>query len=364
MPSVGVEEEFLLIDPDTGEPVACNADVAKRAAHRGVDLQLELTTCQVEIATEVAQTSSQLRQQITRLRRIAADAAQEAGAQLLAVGLPPTVPHSFPITDTERYRDIGEHFGMIAHEQGICGCHVHVEVPDRDAAIAVSNRLRPQLPLLLALTANSAIYRNADSGHASWRSVLWGRWPSAGPPPHFESAEHYDAIVAMLLDAGAMLDDGMVYWDVRPSTKFPTVEVRVSDVPATVAETVLLATLARAAVMTALAAERAGAPSPRVDDHIVRAAYWKAAHDGLDGQAIDVTGGGVSAPASVVLGSWLQLLAPALEELGDVEWVHAELDRLLTEGNGAMRQRAAWRERNEIGDVLAVAAEATLSAAW
>ncbi|WP_183518004.1 glutamate--cysteine ligase [Mycolicibacterium sp. BK634] len=360
-PSVGVEEEFLLVDPSTGEPVARNAEVAKHAAARGVDLQLELTTCQVETATEVALTSSQLRQQITRLRRVAADAAQEAGARLLAVGLPPTVPHSFPITGTERYRDIGAQFGMIAHEQGICGCHVHVEVPDRDAAIAVSNRLRPQLPLLLALTANSAIYRNADSGHASWRSVLWGRWPSAGPPPHFDSAEHYDSIVAMLLDAGAMLDDGMVYWDVRPSKKFPTVEVRVSDVPATAAETVLLATLTRAAVMTALADERAGAPAPRVDDHIVRAAYWKAAHDGLDGQAIDVTDSWTAEPTSAVLAKWLQLLQPALQELGDDEWVHDELTRLLKDGNGAMRQRAAWRERNEIADVLAVAAQATLT---
>lgn len=361
VPSVGVEEEFLLVDPSTGEPVDRNADVATRAAARGVDLQLELTTCQVETATEVAQTSSELRQQITRLRRVTSDAAREAGAQLLAVGLPPTVPHSFPITDTERYREIGQQFGMIAHEQGICGCHVHVEVPDRDAAIAVSNRLRPWLPLLLALTANSAIYRNADSGHASWRSVLWGRWPSAGPPPHFDSAEHYDAIVAMLLDAGAMLDDGMVYWDVRPSKKFPTVEIRVSDVPATAAETVLLATLTRAAVMTALADERDGASMPRFDDHIVRAAYWKAAHDGLDGQAIDVTEGWATAPTSVVLGKWLQRLQPALRQLGDDEWVQAEVARLLQQGNGAMRQRAAWRRRHEIGDVLAIAAEATLS---
>jgi carboxylate-amine ligase len=116
--------------------------------------------------------------------------------------------------------------------------------------------------------------------------------------------------------------------------------------------------------MTALAAERAGEPLPRIDDHIVRAAYWKAAHDGLDGQAIDVIEGWTSAPASVVLSKWLRLLQPALEELGDDEWVHAELARLLKEGNGAMRQRAAWRERNEIGDVLAVAAQATLSAGW
>ena len=97
-----------------------------------------------------------------------------SGAQLLAVGLPPTVPHEFPITDTPRYREIAERFGMIAHEQGICGCHVHVAVPDRDAAIQVSNRLRPWLPLLLALTANSAVYRNADTGYASWRSVAVG----------------------------------------------------------------------------------------------------------------------------------------------------------------------------------------------
>lgn len=101
-----------------------------------------------------------------------ADAADEADATLLAVGLPPTVPQHFPITDSPRYRRIGERFGMIASEQGICGCHVHVEVPDRDAAIAVTNRLRPWLPLLLALTANSAIYRNADSGYATWLTVL------------------------------------------------------------------------------------------------------------------------------------------------------------------------------------------------
>jgi carboxylate-amine ligase len=361
VPSVGVEEEFLLVDPDTGEPVGRNADVAEHAAARGVDLQLELTTCQVETATEVAQTSSQLRQQITQLRQVAAESAEKVGARLLAVGLPPTVPRSFPLTDTERYREIGERFGMIAHEQGICGCHVHVEVPDREAAIAVSNRLRPWLPLLLALTANSAIYRGADSGHASWRSVLWNRWPSAGPPPHLESAEHYDAMVAMMLDAGAMLDDGMVYWDVRPSKKFPTVEVRVADVPATAAETVLHATLTRAAVMTALAAERAGAPAPRIDDHVLRAAHWKAARDGLDGHTMDATRGWTTAPTSEVLGNWLELLAPALRELGDDEWVHAEVDRLLADGNGAMRQRAAWRERHEIADVLAVAAEATLS---
>ena len=155
--------------------------------------------------------------------------------------------------------------------------------------------------VLLALSANSAIYRGGDTGYASWRNVLWGRWPSAGPPPYFESVAHYDAEVSMLLDCGAMLDDGMLYWDIRPSSKFPTVEIRVADVRATAAETVLLATLSRAAVMTALNAYDRGERAPRIDDHVVRAAYWKAAHDGLDGQAVDVFDGWTTAPAVDVL---------------------------------------------------------------
>ena len=248
---------------------------------------------------------------------------------------------------------------MIAHEQGICGCHVHVEVPDRESAIAVSNRLRPWLPLLLALAANSAIYRNADTGYASWRSVLWARWPSAGPPPHLDSAAHYDAVVAMMLESGRCSTTG---WSIgmRPSSKFPTLEVRVADVPATAAETVLMATLVRASVMTALAAHGRGGPVPRIDDHALRAAYWKAAHDGLDGQVIDVFDRWAPAPTARVLGQWLAVLQPALDELGDAEWVHAELGRILQEGNGAMRQRRAWREREDVADVLAAAAAATL----
>lgn len=359
-PSVGVEEEFLLVDPRTGAPVPKNSEVARYAGQRGVDLQLELTTCQVETATDAMSTSSQLRQQLSGLRQVVADAADEADATLLAVGLPPTVPQHFPITDSPRYRRIGERFGMIASEQGICGCHVHVEVPDRDAAVAVTNRLRPWLPLLLALTANSAIYRNADSGYASWRTVLWGRWPSAGPPPYFESAAHYDGLVAMMIDSGAMLDDGMVYWDARPSAKFPTVEVRVADVPATVAETVLLATLTRAAVMTALADHDRGLPPPRIDDHLLRAAYWKAARYGLGGQGIDVVDSWAPAPMAAVLGTWLTVLQPALAELGDDDWVRADVARLLQEGNGAMRQRRAWERRGEVADVLAEAAAATV----
>ena len=117
-------------------------------------------------------------------------------ACLAAVGLPPTVLHEFPVTDTPRYRRIAERYGMLAHEQGICGCPVHVEVRDQDMTVLVCNRLRPWLPTLLALSVNSAVCRNADSGHASWRSVLWGRWPTAAVP--LESAAEYHATLQRL----------------------------------------------------------------------------------------------------------------------------------------------------------------------
>jgi carboxylate-amine ligase len=360
-PTFGVEEEFLLVDPGSGEPVPLNRAVAENAKAKGVDLQLELTSCQIETTSDVMASSEKLRAELSRLRRVASEAADAEGARLLAVALPPTVPHSFPITDTPRYREIADKFGMIAHEQGICGCHVHVAVPNRELAVRVSNRLRPWLPSLLALTANSAVYRNADTGYASWRSVLWERWPSAGPPPHFDSVDEYDAVVRMMRDAGAMLDDGMVYWDVRPSANFPTVEVRVADVPATVAETVLLATLVRAAVMTALDDEQSGAPVLPLTSHALKAAYWKAARDGLEGHAIDLADTHAPLPAARLLSNLVDRVEPALKALGDDDMVREELARIAAEGNGAMRQRRAWERRHEVADVVDEVATATLA---
>ncbi|CPR12369.1 carboxylate-amine ligase [Mycobacterium bohemicum DSM 44277] len=362
LPTFGAEEEFLLVDPRTGEPAARNSAVAEEAGRRGVDLQVELSSCQVETTSAVASTSAQLAGELARLRRAAAQAAEAAGVTLLASGLPPATPHEFPVTDTPRYRRIGERYGMVAHEQGICGCHVHVQVPDRAAAIHVSNWLRPWLPSLLALSANSPLYRNAESGYASWRSVLWRRWPAAGPPPFFASPDEYERTVRMLVDTEVILDQKMIYWDVRPSANFPTIEVRVADVPATAAETVLLATLVRAAVITALE-ENSGEKDElaRLPPGALRAAYWKAAHDGLAGDGLDLLGDRGAMPARELLGALVRRVRPALEALGEYDRVTGELDRIAAQGNGAMRQLRAWRRRRDVMDVVREVAEATLS---
>jgi glutamate---cysteine ligase / carboxylate-amine ligase len=158
-----------------------------------------------------------------------------------------------------------------------------------------------------------------------------------------------------------ILDQDMIYWDVRPSANFPTVEVRVADVPATVAETVLLATLIRAAVMTALDERGRADDVGRLSPIALRAAYWKAAHDGLSGHTLDLVHGRGAVPAREQLGTLVRRMRPALDALGEHDRVVAELDRIAAQGNGAMRQLRAWRKRGEVMDVIAEAAATTLN---
>jgi carboxylate-amine ligase len=301
---------------------------------------LELTRAMVELNTPVCQNAAELRAHLIDLRSKLAMAAAEEGARLLAIAVPPHGKAAQSITNKPRYQELAARWGLLAREQGVCGCHVHVDVGDRETAVKVSNHLRPWLPVLLALTANSPIYLEQDTGFASWRWLMTTRWPCAGPPPYLESVEHYDALVAMHLAAGTLMDEQMVYWDIRPSTHLPTVEVRVSDIPLTVDETVLLATLIRALVMTAL---DDGTQGPSLEPEVLRAALWLAARDGITGNGLDVLRD-EPLPMTDVIKRLREYVDPALQELGDTDVVDDTLQRVLAIGNGAVRQRKAFRE--------------------
>ncbi|WP_433665199.1 carboxylate-amine ligase [Nocardia sp. CA-128927] len=357
--TVGVEEEFLLVDPATGAPVPKNTEVAQTAENIGVELQLELTSCQVETSTGVHSDTVELLEELAKLRRDVAKCAERNDVRLLAVAIPPTVPDRFPVTDTPRYQRIAREFGMLASEQGLSGCHVHVGIPEREVAVQVSNHLRPWLPVYLALTANSSIYRGAESGYASWRSILWRRWPSAGPPPYFESIADYDGLIDMMQSSGSILDRKMVYWDIRASESFPTAEVRVRDVPATIEETVLLATLIRATAMTALEAIEKGEGAPQVPDEVLRAAYWNAARSGLDGDGLDPVSRRVT-PIRALTAALVEHTSSALEQLDARTFVTETLTSVLHRGNGARRQVAALRAEGDIADVIGELTAATL----
>ncbi len=357
--TVGVEEEFLLVDPETGRLVPRNVATADAAHAAGDRVDLELLSVQVETQTGVCTDLAALRADVAGQRATAAAAARAAGARLVALGAPVADPIDQPLTNKPRYHRMADQYGLLVDESGLCGCHVHVGVPDRETGVQVSNHLRPWLPALLALTANSSIHRGRDTGYASWRSVLFGRWPSAGPPPHFRSAEHYDAVVAMLLDSGVIFDEAMIYWDVRLSHHLPTIEVRVSDVPATVDETVLVATLIRALVGTALRLVGLGRAAPALPPEQLPAAYWLAAHDGVDGRALDLAAGRPTTAAALLTGL-VERVRPDLEEFGAVEFTQQSLARVLADGNGAALQRRVLAETGRSAAVVEAAARRTL----
>ncbi|QXU55836.1 glutamate--cysteine ligase [Rhodococcus sp. LW-XY12] len=356
--TIGVEEEFVLVDPRTGRPILRSLDVLAAGLTLGIELEVELSPCQVETATTVCTHLQDLREELRRSRATAADAAARAGCRLVAVGTPIFEPPSGSVTATPRYQRMAQHYRGVT-DGVICGCHVHIGVDDRDRAAQLINHLRPWLPALLALTANSPITDGRDTGYASWRYLRWGRWPSAGLPPQCASAAEYDAAVESLLTTGTILDPRMVYWDVRISAHHPTLEIRIADVPATVEETVTLATLVYALVAQATASIERGEPTPSVDQELLRAACWRAARDGLAGRGVDL-GSGQLVPAVDLIWRLLAQVRPILEELDVYRSVHDTLSGTVDRGNGAIRQRRILERGGSFTDVVADAARRTV----
>ncbi|MFE5876305.1 glutamate--cysteine ligase [Rhodococcus sp. NPDC056506] len=360
-PTIGVEEEFILVDPTSWLPSTDNAAVAETASTLGLDLQLELSRCQVETNSPVCQGIDELRTHLIDMRRLAGKAAELNGCRLLAVGAPLSGPSRFEISDSPRYRQMGQHFGALAAEQSICGCHIHVGVADLAEAVQVCNHLRIWLPALLALSANSRIHQGVDTEFSSWRAVQWSRWPVAGPPPYFETAEDFDTAVAMMVDCGVMLDKRMVYWDIRPSCHLPTVEIRVCDVQPTVDDAVLLATLVRALVATALRAVDKGVPAPRASLESLRIATWVSAKEGILGTLIDpVTAQRIS--ATELFHRLLIHLHDSLDETGEYASVESALRHKLITGSGSDWQHRTLRQVR-LRELIARAAQRTLPTA-
>ena len=354
LPRVGVEEEFLLVDAGTGRPAPRIQEVIGDAEERaGEAAQTELHRAQIETASEPCATLGDLRADLTRLRTAVAEAAAGHGAAVVASGTFPGVigAEGEAITSRERYQDMAGANALVAREQLICGCHVHVGVDGPEAAIRVVNRIRRWLPVLLALSANSPYWDGRDSGFASYRTEVWTRWPTAGPSGSFRDIEEYRSLVAGLVAAEVILDPAMAYWDVRPSERYPTVEVRVADVALTVDDAVLVGGLARALVLHC-AEEAADEPDPRPE--MLRAASWRAARTGLEGPILDPVRG-VAVDAADAVGRMLDAVGPWLDRAGDRETVEDLLADVMAGGNGAARQRAAHARRGRLEDVVALA---------
>jgi glutamate---cysteine ligase / carboxylate-amine ligase len=341
VPTVGVEEEFFLLRPD-GHVAAVAPDLLGALAP-GVRGTAEFARCQVETSTSICGDLATLGLDLSLSRRVLARAAADRGVRLVAVGTPPVGrPGASALTDDDRYRRLIATVPGVTGEEITCAGQVHVAVPSRDLGVAVLGRLRPWLPVLLALAGNSPYWRGRDTGWSSHRFVVQRRWPSFVPPPVCADAAAYDERVAGLIAAAGALDERGIYFWARLSPRYPTIEIRIADAFLTVADAVLVAGLCRAAVMTAVADEAAGQPMPAVPDEALVAAATSAAHHGLPAVVAD--------PAGIVAA-----FGDALDDAGDRQLIESLLAERLRGGSGADRQRALWRRGPRAAAVAALA---------
>jgi carboxylate-amine ligase len=351
--TLGVEEEFQIIDLQT---FALSADVERilpRAREiLGEAVQYELILSQIEIATPICHTLAEARTALTRLRGELITAARAIGRGIAAAGTHPFSPwRQQPITPKDRYRALVQDFRRLIKEQVIFGCHVHVGLNDREAALDVMNRARLWLSPLLALSANSPFSEGADTRYSSFRTGLWWTSPLAGPPPFFPSRQAHDGFIQTLVKTGSVEDGSRIYWDIRLPERYETIEFRVMDVCLTIDDALMLAGLIRALVRTCYEEFLRKATVPDVHAELLRVANWRAARYGLEGELIDLQAQR-AVPAAVLIGQLLTLLRPALEAEGDWTYVSGLVAQTLRDGNGAMRQRAVFARTGSVTDVV------------
>jgi carboxylate-amine ligase len=345
--TVGVEEEFAILDPETLElaprfeelRALSMADEVLRDSITG-----ELISSEIEIISGVGDDLQHaLERQRERRRRLFALAASQ-GAALGATGTHPWADYrEQPIIDTEHYRRVEDGLRYVAWRNNTFSLHVHLGVRDLDRAIRACDRLRPVLPLLLAISANSPFLDGRDSGLHSARSQSFTKsFPRCGIPDPFGSWAAYREYIEFLMRTRSIVEFTQVWWSVRPHFSFGTVEVRICDAQATAQESDALAALMVACVAQAVRDVDEGAPFVDQPPRLIEENMWRAIRFGLDGRLIDLEAAEEYPARAAIerLGAWT---APVREELG--------IDLTFPERNGAQRQRRmidAGASREEI----------------
>jgi carboxylate-amine ligase len=388
MRTFGVEEELLIVDPSSGEPLAlADALLAGRklAADDAPDkprllqkqggatvdddemgLSAELKLEQIETQTRPCLDHAELLRQIRAGRAMADEAAQRQGARVAALATSPLALSSHTTPDP-RYARMLERFGLTAQEQLTCGFHVHTYIESPDEGVAVLDRIRDKLAALIALSANSPFWNGVETGFESYRTQAWNRWPSSGPSAIYGSLSSYRRVVTRLLESGVVFDEGMIYFDARLSRNHPTVEVRVADVCLRAEDAALIAVLVRALVESAGREWRDGIEPAPVPTVLLRMAAWQASNFGMRGELLDF-GSFRPAPAAEVARSLVDFLEPVLAENGELELARQGVEEIIARGPGAAEQRnirdtvmeKAAPDDGGLGAVVAHAVRATV----
>jgi carboxylate-amine ligase len=338
--AIGVEEEFHTVDLETHRLIPGADSLLAQLSHERFAAELQCSV--VEANSRPYVRLIDLAEDLAALRRSVVAAAEGLGMGIVAAGLVPVADlASLKVTPDPRYENMLDEYQVLAREQLICGAQVHVDVGDRDLAVTVAHRVGPWLPALLALSASSPFWLGADTGYASYRTLVWSRWPTTGPFGAFADAAEYDAMIENLVRSGTISDPGMIYYDVRPSAHLPTLELRIADACPRLEDVVLLAGLFRAIVGEAIDAVAEGRPAPQIRTEVVRAATWRAARSGLEGELVDPVDGTLM-PARQFVRRLLERQRERLEAAGDWDLVAELTAATLKRGSSAARQRKAF----------------------
>jgi carboxylate-amine ligase len=364
--TLGVEEEYMLLDAQTFDLVQhIDTFLAAAAGHElEAQMKAELMQSVLEIATPVCRTATEVDGELRKLREYVTSVAREKSLRVGSAGTHPfSLFEAQRITARDRYRALVDQMQYVARRELIFGLHVHVAVDDPEKAIQVVNGLLVELPLLLALSANSPFWRGEPTGLSSTRQMVFAAFPRSGPPPRFHDYADYAEVVGQLEKTGCIADYSHIWWDIRPHPRLGTVEIRICDAVTRVEHAVALAAYCQALVK--LYCERFDRGEEIRSYHRILTSEnkWLAARYGLEAPLMDLeTGRRNRVPVARLVRRRLDQLAPHARELGSERELEG-IDDLLGNGNGADRQLRVFNANRDLIEVVHEIADATEVAA-
>jgi carboxylate-amine ligase len=361
--TVGVEEEFQIVDPETWELRSHVSELlASSTPALGEQIKRELHQSIVEVGTRICQNVPELRAEIFRIRHELTSGAERVGLAVAAAGTHPFSHWKDQILSPGvRYDSIVEELQQLARSLLIFGLHVHVAVPDNQTAIELMNAARYFLPHLLALSTSSPFWMGRDTGLKSYRTTIFRRFPRTGVPDHFGSWSEYENYIKLLVELHCIDDARRIWWDVRPHPTFGTLEFRVCDVTTRPQAAVMIAALAQAIVVKLHKLYTRNLGFRLYRKALIEENKWRAARWGIDGKLIDF-GKRVEVPMRTLALELLEFVDDVVDELDSrdaVEYVHT----VLREGTSADRQLAVFRRTGDLKAVVRHIVDETRSGA-
>lgn len=348
--SIGIEEEYLLVDLETREVAADPPpEMLAECEARIPDLvKPEFLTSQIEVATPVCSTCKDARAELAWLRRTVAEVSRKYGLAPIAASTHPFSQwRSQRHTDRARYHTLARDMQGVARRLLICGMHVHVGVDDDELRIDLMNQVSYFLPHLLALSTSSPFWLGEDSGLKSYRLSVFDELPRTGLPSRFESYGEYKRHVDVLVRAGMFDDASMLWWDVRPSCRFQTLEMRITDVCTRIDDALAIAALYQSVVRMLVRLRRDNQRWRAYDNMLIEENRWRAKRYGIDEGLIDF-GKGEVVPCADLLEELIDLTKQDAEALNCVEELRHSR-HILETGTSAHRQLATFAAAMEAG---------------